>query len=185
MNFFLQMGVPNKSWISILSYDDEMKEDQHHSHVLCMKLDEKFDINFNRKMTQVLCINVNPVVYMNLTNSKQNNKVFATYLSPELLSYDLGNSLGINLPKIVEIKFDTIKALKMSENPLNKLKEYISNLSDPVLLKVGDIFYVPKYDIYKVKAITFEKDEREDLTQLGLKLSKSIEIGPLSYSKYP
>ena len=66
----------------------------------------------------------------------------------------------------------------------NTMKEYISSLGTPISIKVNDIIYVPKLDLYKVKSIVFEKDEKEDITKLGLKLSKTIEVSQLSYSKY-
>ena len=136
-------------------------------------------------MTQLLYVHVNPVIFMNLTNQKQNMKLFVSHIDPEFVNYGNDSKVGIAVPYISEISFDVIKCLHTSNVPLSKLKEYIDSLRGPITLKVGDILYVPKYDLYKAKSITFNKDQKDDFTKLGLKLGNKIEIGPLSYSKYP
>lgn len=136
-------------------------------------------------MTQVLFIHVNPVVYMNLTNNNLNDKVFVKPLNAEFQNFELTSDIGINLPRIKELNLYTIKALKKSDKPQEVLKKYINSLTSPIAIKVNDIIYVPKYDLYKVKSIVFEKDYKEEITKLGLKLPKKVEVSQLSYSKYP
>lgn len=179
------MGVPSESWISILAYNEEMKEDECCDHVLCINLDESIEQYSSNKMTHALNIHVNPITYMNLTNNKLNFEVFARPISSDLLCHDPSTSLGIKIPKIKELKLYSIKTLKKSDEPLNTIKKYINSLAGPIPIKVNDILYIPKYDLYKVKSITFEKDYKEEITKLGLKLPKTIEVSQLSYSKYP
>ena len=55
-------------------------------------------------MTQSYFIHVNPVVYMNLTNSKKNTNILVKPIGFDLLNHDPSSTLGINLPKIKELK---------------------------------------------------------------------------------
>ena len=87
--------------------------------------------------------------------------------------------------KLNKLSLQTIKTLKKSENQKDAVEKFYHELKEPLPLKVNDIIYVPKYDLFKVKSIVFEKDYKDDITSLGLKLSKRVEVGPLSYSKYP
>ena len=185
LDFFYKMGVPSESWVSVLAYNDDMIEDECCHHTVCVKLDEKLPENTGNKVTQVLYLHVNPVVFMNLTNNKLNNRVFAKPISSDLLNHDPTTELGINLPKIKELKLHSIKALKKSDNQLKAIQDYVKSLKSPIALKVNDFIYVPKYDLYKIKSIVFEKDYKEEITKLGLKLPKTIEVSQLSYSKYP
>ena len=122
---------------------------------------------------------------MNLTNNKLNKKVFVSPLKAEYLNHNPSSELGLSLPKIKELNLYTIKALRKSDNPIEAIKKYLNDLTEPIALKVNDILYVPKYDLYKVKSIVFEKDYKDEINKLGLKLPKKIEVGQLSYSKYP
>ena len=157
INFFLAVGIPAESWIIVQSYYSGAKEDDVWSHVLCMNLNENIIDWTDNKMTQSYFIHVNPVIYMNLTDNKENMNVLIKPIGFDLLNHDPSSSLGINLPKIKELKVSWIKGLRKSKELKNTMRDYINSLPHPIPIKVNDIIYVPKYDLFKVKSIIFEK----------------------------
>jgi ATP-dependent 26S proteasome regulatory subunit len=184
LEFFYKLGIPSDSYITVLAYNEEMKEDEWCIHVVKIRLSDE--------MLKDDCIKMTQLLYMNLTNLGKNPIVFCRPLGVDYVNNDVAEVDTINLPRIKKLNLYTIKTLKRSENQAQAISNFYKSLKEPVPLKVNDLIYVPKYDIFKVKSIVFEDDPNE---RLGLRASNlggqgkisvsSIEVGPLSYSKYP
>jgi ATP-dependent 26S proteasome regulatory subunit len=180
------MGVPVNSWVEIHAYNEKKKEDELLIHTIWVKLNEDIlETSYNDMNSDILTLHVNPITHMNLNNANQNNWVFVKNMHSDLHDYSTRAKYGIDLPKIKELKLSIIKTLKRSDNPLKAFENYIRNLSAPLAIKINDVIFVPKYDLFKVKSIVFEKGQKEEITKLGMKLPKTIEVSQLSYSKYP
>ena len=181
IDLFLRIGVPETSWITIMSYNDEMRENECWTHVICLKLNEDIIQESGKKVV----VHVNPIVYMNLTNENRNLHTFANPINADYVNHDLTSPLEIKLPKIKVLKLHCIKTLKRSDDPKSEIRNFLKKLDTPIPIKINDVIFIPKFDMYKVKSIIFEKDYSDEVTQLGMKLSNRVEVSQLSYSKYP
>ena len=100
LDLFFKLGVPSDSYILVQAYNEEMREDEWCTHVLKVKYSEDLSENTSEKVTQFLDLNVNPIMYMNLTNLSQNIKLFWKTLNVDFVNHQLTSSSDINLPKI-------------------------------------------------------------------------------------